>query len=284
MTEEQKTMHGATVRKIKPTEGKIGLFVVYPETAQHWLETANTKNRHLRKHHVDRIAADMLGGRWKFTGAPIVFDTEGRLADGQHRLAAIAKSGLPLPMMIIDGVSTKAFAVIDCGAKRTAGDVLGVGGDSNGKTQASVLPMVAAYDANDGELPVSWPMSNSEVLDLKAQYPNLGVVTWAANQAAQAAGLPLAPSVAGFAYYVCHRINPNQARAFFGSLFTGEGLEAGDPALAARRRLMACGNENGSRRVRRQHADVIFHAWNAYRQGRSIKVIRTNPKEFTTAQ
>lgn len=52
----------------------------------------NTNNRPIRQSHVDHLADEMLSGRWKFNGESIIFDDQGVLRNGQHRLTAILKA------------------------------------------------------------------------------------------------------------------------------------------------------------------------------------------------
>lgn len=64
------------------------------ESALRWL-TRNTDNRRVRRNLVEYLKTQIKSGEWQSDHPqPIVFANTGRLIDGQHRLYAIAESGL----------------------------------------------------------------------------------------------------------------------------------------------------------------------------------------------
>lgn len=83
----------------------------------------NTTNRTMREKHVDRMVSDINEGRWHMNGSSIVFNGDGTLLDGQHRLAAVVKSGVPVDMVVVRGVSKAAMATIDSNISRKTTDV-----------------------------------------------------------------------------------------------------------------------------------------------------------------
>jgi hypothetical protein len=66
----------------------------------------------------------MRAGNWKLTHQGIAFNCDGTLLDGQHRLAAIVKSGKDIQMLVARGVETENQVAMDDHAKRSAGDAL----------------------------------------------------------------------------------------------------------------------------------------------------------------
>lgn len=64
---------------------------VSPTLAQEWLKK-NVFNRVLSKNVVSKYAYDMKNNDWTLTHQGIAFDTDGNLADGQHRLQAVIES------------------------------------------------------------------------------------------------------------------------------------------------------------------------------------------------
>lgn len=82
----------------------------------------NTNNyRRMKKQLVEKYARAMLLGEWKENGEPIVFDEDGVLKDGQHRLMAILESGVAVKMLVVRGVSRDIYT-FDEGGIRTMGD------------------------------------------------------------------------------------------------------------------------------------------------------------------
>ena len=78
--------------------------MIGPEKAIEYL-THNTKNyRRIKQAVVKRYAKSMQMGRWEKNGEPIIFDEDGNLLDGQHRLSAVVKSGCFVVMFVIRGI------------------------------------------------------------------------------------------------------------------------------------------------------------------------------------
>jgi hypothetical protein len=73
------------------------------------------RNRNLRDRAVTRYADDMIAGRWQDNGQPIVFNGSAMILDGQHRLHAIVKSGIPQRTLVVRGVEGDAMLTIDTG-------------------------------------------------------------------------------------------------------------------------------------------------------------------------
>lgn len=92
------------------------------------LLSLNTRNRRLNNKSSDLIAADICDGEWKFTGdtIKIAVDAHGTrfLADAQHRLEAIVKGGVPVPVLIVENLDPDVTDIIDQGRPRAVGDIL----------------------------------------------------------------------------------------------------------------------------------------------------------------
>jgi hypothetical protein len=73
----------------------------------------NRSNRKLRDYHAARISRLIAGGRWQFNGDTVKLDLEGGLLDGQHRLHAIIKAQITVPLVVVYGIERKAFSTID---------------------------------------------------------------------------------------------------------------------------------------------------------------------------
>jgi hypothetical protein len=102
---------------------------VTPAMATAWQAKNAACQRKLRQTIVDRYARDMLNGAWKLTHQGIAFDNKGMLIDGQHRLAAIQKAGVPVKMVVVRDAPTTAFDHVDIGFCRTTADVLKAQGE-----------------------------------------------------------------------------------------------------------------------------------------------------------
>jgi len=95
---------------MKPEE--LGLTVeieeITPDLAQAYLAN-NAKHREIKEEKVRKIAGEMSTNNWQLNGKVIIFDSNGRLLNGQHRLSACALSGQTFTTLVVRGVNPDAF-------------------------------------------------------------------------------------------------------------------------------------------------------------------------------
>lgn len=91
---------------------------VTPEKATAYLKRNVDNYRKISRATVALYAEEMKAGNWRLNGEPIVFDKNGKLKNGQHRLAAVITAGIPVEMTIIEGVE-EDVNVFDNGMKRS---------------------------------------------------------------------------------------------------------------------------------------------------------------------
>lgn len=134
----------ATV-KAKNSTPKTTVETITPKMAREWLESSNTRNRNLSPKKVSLYADDMKNNRWTFNHQGIAFYANGELADGQHRLAAIIKSGKPIKMMVTRGLPVEVGADIDRHRARNEADAIRIGGLSEwmGPAEVKVVKALA---------------------------------------------------------------------------------------------------------------------------------------------
>lgn len=99
------------VMDVGPTEAKAFLAL-------------NLHNRPVKQDLVDRLAIDMTENRFRFNGDVVRFDSLDALNDAQHRLLAVVKSGVTVPMMVIKGFDPDVMDTLDQGITRTVVDIL----------------------------------------------------------------------------------------------------------------------------------------------------------------
>jgi len=116
---------------------RVETVLMTPKHAERLLEL-NVNNRNLRETHVAYLTGVIRRGEWKTTPDAIMVSDTGVLINGQHRLQAIARSNVPVrvvlmapsavmerfrivPTTVPDSVRT----VTDCGIGRTAADLTG---------------------------------------------------------------------------------------------------------------------------------------------------------------
>lgn len=121
---------------------EIYLLRVDAELAKEMLAKNAKGQRSISKITAERYAADMETDDWLFNGAPIMISNKGELLDGQHRLTAIAESGVAQILLIVAGVDAHAMATIDAGRKRSYADLLRIRGVSNPSVVAALTARV----------------------------------------------------------------------------------------------------------------------------------------------
>lgn len=95
---------------------------VTPELAAKWLNE-NTNNRRIRRAFVNELVKKIQNNQWvENTPDHIAFYDDGTLANGQHRLTAIAEAGVPVYTKIEYNIPRDAAICIDAGKKRTFSD------------------------------------------------------------------------------------------------------------------------------------------------------------------
>ena len=76
---------------------------ITPEQAAAYLSN-NAKHRPIKDKKVLEYMGEMQNGNWKLNGKTLTFDRNGRLLNGQHRLSACVKAGVPLTILVIRGL------------------------------------------------------------------------------------------------------------------------------------------------------------------------------------
>ena len=114
-----------------------GWVLITPKIAAELLKLNVNNYRTKDKHTVDKYAKDMLCGLWEANGEPIVISNDGILRNGQHRLAAIIKSGKPVLVYVV--FDANPSTIYDLQHKRTCVQVI----RAMGYSVSTIVPCVA---------------------------------------------------------------------------------------------------------------------------------------------
>lgn len=115
---------------------------ITPAKAAEWLNHFNPNNRKLSPRYANRLAKIMTADRWVANGVPFIFDENGNLVDGQHRLRGVVVSGKTITGLVVRGVSDHAFETVDCNRTRSVGDVYGIKGIPSANTVAATVKAI----------------------------------------------------------------------------------------------------------------------------------------------
>lgn len=238
--------------------------IITPSLAEEYLKQ-NASNRPIRANHVRRLAAEMP--TWKMNGDAIRFSANGRLIDGQHRLAACVESGIAFSSFVVRGLEESVFDTIDQCKVRTAGDIIHIAGEKNSSDMARALTLL--WRLENGALgEASYPNSR-ERIEVLSRHPNLRIsidygVALDVNRI-----IPRA--LVAFLHYIGGTIDPVKTKEFLEKLATGANLSPNSPILKFREAAI----EMNSARKRPPHkADVLvalaFKAMQSHYDGREI--------------
>lgn len=113
-------------------------MLITPEMARKWLEEYNERNprKRINNNVVNAYVEDMRNGKWLFNGEPIVFDENGFIKNGQHRLCAIIRSGISAFILVVFNVDP-TITSFDHHLKRSVAQELNV--NKNTVTIANVV-------------------------------------------------------------------------------------------------------------------------------------------------
>jgi hypothetical protein len=247
--------------------------IVTPEIAAQWLEAnlAEDHNRPLRANRAEGFARDMLAGEWHENGESIKFDTAGRLIDGQHRLAAIVKAGLPVPLLVVRDVAPEAMQTIDMGVARKYSDYLKMEGVRDPAAMAAMERRLYLWNKHGIKLSRGVKDKNPTIKELQNYRPNYGqLLSYALDRAKDVRKrLPkVSAATLGTAYVLFAAIDVEAADTFFDRLMTGASLEHRHPILTLRERLLDTSNQFAQRRTTEdEKLALIVRGWNLWRDG-----------------
>jgi hypothetical protein len=218
----------------------------------------------------------MKRGEWVINGETIVIASTGELNDGQHRLYAVIKAGIAVPMLLVFGVDRETRHTIDQGIARSAAHVLMMQGEKNTTNLATALRLLYQIDHHAG---VNARPSTDELLATLEKHP--GVREPALREAWRLNGLfQTSVGAIGAAYYLCLEHNKAKAETFFEIAVSGIGIENRDDPVAKLRTLYIEHYARQTRLSGPEHAANFIQAYNAFLDGRrSFKIWRAIPKD-----
>lgn len=118
---------------------------ISPTMAKSYLDNNYGNQRSLSESHIVHLAQQMKAGQWECNGEPIIFDDNNNLIDGQHRLHAVIRSGVPILTLVVTEVKQGAFVTINSGKPRSNSDVFSIKGIANYNNIATCVSGVMNY-------------------------------------------------------------------------------------------------------------------------------------------
>ena len=246
----------------------IAVELVTPEMATAWL-ARNTHNRALKESVCSKYINYIHSREWTVNGEGVIIDETDNLLDGQHRLEAICRSGIPIPLMVVYGVNKDAFSTLNTGVTRSLADLLHIHKEENEKTLAGMLRLIATD--RQGGLPSGrgksrW--SNQALRAILMEHPEC-------RQCVKFT-LPLCkrgihpPTAVAFVFWKISTKYPEEATPFFTRVLTQEGIVPNSAESVLNRWLVNNSNSGrGSYLVSFVYVAAWIKAFNAFVEGRA---------------
>lgn len=256
-------------------------YFVEPAFATEILEHRNKTNRVLRESVVKKYMREIHQGRWMETGATIAFDLHGDLVDGQHRLTAIARTGIGQWMVLVTGLHPDARRGTDQHSARTFKDLarsegmeilLGAG---TGVTENSASAMWARMV--HGLQQIKGSETKQELLLFAQEHQEAGLFAMRLfGSHSRVASIHVGPVMAAVAraYYYCTETDLAKLRHFVDVLCTGlQDSRDDQPIVKFREALLKMSGRNSN--FQWELYGKTARAIEAHIDGEVLSVVRT---------
>lgn len=211
---------------------QMSVETITPEIAKEYLKHNTDNYRKISRAKVGQYAAEMKAGKWQVNGEAITFSEDGKLKNGQHRLAAVMVAGVPVQMAVIKGVADDV-TIYDSGSNRSTQQIAQAAGCGDiTRLEAAVGTAVAS---NLGK-----PISRGRILDyLQKHTAELNRAYRVCNGGGKGASRRMSIILAGYLMLRLDKMPSYEVETFIKVLNTGNTVGADgyepSPALVARR-------------------------------------------------
>jgi len=271
----------------KISEGDIfsDVFKITPKDAENILKHRNKRNRKTSIELVDFLADQMEKGQWVLNGESIIFDKNGMLSDGQHRLSAVLKSGLSFSFFCVFNVSETAKNTIDTGKNRSFADVLSFDNIPNVVTVAATASKVMKFNEGLKHAPGKatgsrGKFSNQDGLDFLAKNSGfVGFIEYSLSLYRQGDKLLPPSSFCAFHWLISSKCKDETfVNDFFYKISTGLGLSEEMPVFALRKVLIQhkakAGFKTRYRLTGMEVTNIFLFGWNKHREGKNVSLLK----------
>ncbi len=255
-------------------------LVIFPDKADDILENHNTHNRGFITSLANRLIVEVKE-HWKFNGETIIFDWNGILMDGQHRLWACARTGIPIRSYVVFGRDPEDFWTIDKGRTRKTSDDLSAEKEKNSGELAAVLALL--YLDDNKSLTFHVGLNSYDAFKTLDKYPQAREFTNLAKNSAKKCRLT--PKIMGYSYLRFAEKDRSAADKFFHDLEVGADISATDAMLYLRRRLDRVKKKTTIDNM--EMLALVIKTWNARRKNEKVKGLKwqtskEKPEKFPT--
>jgi hypothetical protein len=222
---------------------------------------------------VEKYARMMAAGEWRETGEPIIFSTDGRLFNGQHRLLACIKAGVAFSTAVARNVTVDSHSAFDTGVMRTLADELAWMGVSSQNVVAAVIYGLWRFEQGCPTDLGAAPTKPEGIAIWRHESDLIRAAVTHAERVRRATRINA--TALGVVYVLIARgSGRGVAEEWFDHLERGTDYVPHDPALTLRNHAL---NVAGAKRVRLRQSEwlaLIIKATNAWIEGRPLRTLR----------
>jgi len=212
---------------------------------------------------VEELKGVLERGEYIYNGEPIIFSTRPHIMSGQHILEACAQSGVPIVKDVKAGIPPSAEDAIDNISHRTNAQRLR--GEINTNRLAATLSWIWRWEnGNMQSVRTPSPQQQRDVLRRHTGCRESVSVVHRARELGY-------HSVLAFVHYAAGLQDEGLRDAFFEKLFTGLGLEEGDPESLLRARML----DNRVSKAKLKAEEVLALCLKAWMHRRANKKLHT---------
>lgn len=263
----------------------VSIEEIGPKKAAQYYALNHKRQRKFSTQSIARFERLMREGKWKLAPDAIAFDKMGALFNGQNRLRAIIQSGTSQRFLVARNFDPDTFPITDDGKKRTGADALYMDGKGKNAALVSAILTPLYWDVHAGvpfaeiqNVPERFRVpGKNEILELMRRHPRIRDSADYINGNAQLKVM-FAPAAMAYVHFKFGQINSAARDDFFEKLSTGAGMNVGHSILVLRERLHNIRLAN-TKITKREFYALVIKAWNAWRLGDTIKVLRVGPSE-----
>lgn len=246
---------------------------VTPVMATELLKASRGNFRPIDRSRVMKYATEMTHGKWDFNGETIKLNGN-MIVDGQHRLSAIARSGVTIKCIVIRNLDQSAGRTIDSGKPRRVSDWVRFKGKKNARSITAIARNVMSHKHGRWgcQSVMAGLITDSEIIDyIEANGEILQDAHIMANN-----NKILVESILGAVMVIAAdgflpSTNP-MCKWFCDAIKTGIGLSENDPVLLLRNKfadVTALRKESPF-----MQKMLLTVAWNKTAKGESVKILK----------
>lgn len=244
------------------------LLMITPDIAMEML-SSNTGNRKLNPKHVNFLVGCMTRGEWEYNGDDIKFDAHGKLIDGQHRLEAIAKSGIPQLCGVKRGLPVGSFMTLDTNElPRSTAQVLQLSGEKDATALAAAVNLIHDITSGHSVMGSVERRSPAYLKSFIEKHPGIRDSVTFTGRLTTVSSMLGRGKPAGL-HYLFSLVDEAEANAYFSDLESGIFRSTTDPVYLLRQKLI----QNMSMRDKMSRTTIIAMAikcWNFRIQGKHL--------------